>query len=99
MPAMAKISAGLLPFRRRDGRLEVFLVHPGGPFWAKKDAGAWSIAKGEAEPGEGNALLACARREFGEETGQMIDGNFHALTPVRQPGGKMVHAWAVEADL
>jgi predicted NUDIX family NTP pyrophosphohydrolase len=93
---MPKISAGLLLYRRRRGILEVFLVHPGGPFWVKKDAGAWSIPKGEAAPGED--LLSAARREFQEETGLGIGGDFRALAPVRQPGGKRVHAWAVEAD-
>lgn len=94
---MPKISAGLLPYRRRDGRLEVFLVHPGGPFWAKKDEHAWSVPKGEADPGED--LLAAAHREFAEETGLACDGPALALTPVRQRGGKTVHAWAVEAEL
>jgi predicted NUDIX family NTP pyrophosphohydrolase len=93
---MAKISAGLLLYRVRQGALEVFLVHPGGPFWAKKDAGAWSIPKGEAAADE--ALLAAAQREFREETGLAVDGEFRALTPVRQPSGKLVHAWAVEGD-
>jgi len=93
---MAKISAGLLLYRVRQGTLEVLLVHPGGPFWAKKDAGSWSIPKGEATAGE--ALLAAAQREFREETGLGVRGNFRALSPVRQPSGKVVHAWAVEAD-
>lgn len=93
---MAKISAGLLLYRMRGSAPEVFLVHPGGPFWAKKDAGAWSIPKGEAAPGE--ELLAAAKREFHEETGFGIDGNFHPLVGVRQPSGKHVYAWAVEAD-
>ncbi|HXP76891.1 MAG TPA: NUDIX domain-containing protein [Stellaceae bacterium] len=93
---MPKISAGLLLYRLRRGKLEVFLVHPGGPFWVKKDAGAWSIPKGEAVPGE--ALLAAAQREFREETGLGVGGDFRALAPVRQPSGKLVHAWAVEAD-
>jgi predicted NUDIX family NTP pyrophosphohydrolase len=93
---MAKTSAGLLLYRLRRGVPEVFLVHPGGPFWAKRDAGSWSIPKGEADPGED--LLAAARREFQEETGLSVDGDFHALAPVRQPGGKLVHAWAVAAD-
>lgn len=93
---MARLSAGILLYRRRGAALEVLLVHPGGPFWARKDAGAWSIPKGEAAPGED--LLACARREFREETGFDVDGSFRALPPVRQPGGKTVHAWAVEGD-
>ena len=93
---MAKISAGLLLYRVRRGVPEVFLVHPGGPFWARKDAGSWSIPKGEPAPGED--LLAAAKREFQEETGLGIDGDFRALMPVRQPSGKLVHAWAVEAD-
>jgi predicted NUDIX family NTP pyrophosphohydrolase len=94
---MPKTSAGLLPFRWRATRLEVFLVHPGGPFWTKKDQHAWSIAKGEVEPEED--LLATARREFAEETGLSIDGPTIRLTPLRQTGGKLVHAWAIEADL
>jgi len=93
---MPKISAGLLLYRVREGKPEVFIVHPGGPFWAKKDAGAWSIPKGEPAPGED--LLAVATREFQEETGLDIDGRFRALAPVRQPSGKVVHAWAVEGD-
>lgn len=94
---MPKISAGLLLYRWRDGRLEVFLVHPGGPFWAKKDEHAWSIPKGE--PGAGEDLLAAARREFTEETGLACSAPALALTPIRQKGGKVVHAWAVEAEL
>jgi predicted NUDIX family NTP pyrophosphohydrolase len=94
---MSKISAGLLLHRRRGAALEVLLVHPGGPFWAKKDEGAWSIPKGEAGPGED--LLARARREFEEETGFAVDGSFQPLTPVRQAGGKTVHAWALEGDI
>ena len=93
---MPKISTGLLLYRVRQGKPEVFIVHPGGPFWAKKDAGAWSIPKGEPGPGEG--LLAAARREFQEEIGLDIDGRFRALSPVRQPSGKVVYAWAVEGD-
>jgi predicted NUDIX family NTP pyrophosphohydrolase len=93
---MAKISAGLLLYRVRRGAPEVFLVHPGGPFWARKDAGSWSVPKGEPAPGED--LLAAAKREFQEETGLGIDGDFRALMPVRQPSGKLVHTWAVEAD-
>lgn len=93
---MAKLSAGILLHRRRGTALEVFLVHPGGPFWARRDLGAWSIPKGEAVPGED--LLARARAEFAEETGQPIAGAFQPLAPIRQAGGKWVHAWAVEGD-
>ena len=93
----SKLSAGLLLYRRRDGLLEVLLGHPGGPFWAKKHLGAWSIPKGEIEPEE-DALQA-AIREFGEETGSHLSGPFIALPPVRQPGGKVVQAWTVEGDL
>jgi predicted NUDIX family NTP pyrophosphohydrolase len=84
-------------YRRRAGALEVLLVHPGGPFWARKDAGAWSIPKGEVDPTE--APLAAARREFTEETGFPAEGRFQPLTPITQAGGKIVHAWAVEGDL
>jgi predicted NUDIX family NTP pyrophosphohydrolase len=90
-----KTSAGILLYRHRD-ELEVFLVHPGGPFWAKKDLGAWSLPKGET--GEGEDLLEAAVREFTEETGFPIAGKFRALQPLRQPGGKTVFAWAVEGD-
>ncbi len=93
---MKKRSAGLLLYRLREGILEVFLVHPGGPFWEKKDLGAWSIPKGEID--EGEAPLDAARREFEEETGFRPDGTFRALMPVRQRSGKIVHAWAVEGD-
>jgi len=93
---MAKISAGLLVYRRRGGAIEVFLVHPGGPFWAKKDEGAWSIPKGEIA--EGEDALACAKREFREETGQAIEGDFRPLGEIRQAGGKVVLAWAVAGD-
>jgi len=89
-------SAGLLPYRLRDTHLELLLVHPGGPFWARKDLGAWSIAKGEFEPSED--ALAAARREFEEETGCTPEGPFHPLGSVRQSGGKVVTAWAVELD-
>jgi predicted NUDIX family NTP pyrophosphohydrolase len=93
---MAKrASAGLLLYRRR-GELEVFLVHPGGPFWAKKDAGAWSLPKGEFV--EGDDPLAAAKREFTEETGFPIDGEFRRLDPLKQRSGKVIHAWAIEAD-
>ena len=94
---MPRTSAGLLPFRRREGRLEVFLVHPGGPFWANKDEHAWSVAKGEVEPGED--LLDAANREFHEETGLTLVGPTTPLAPVRQPSGKLVHAWAIETDI
>jgi predicted NUDIX family NTP pyrophosphohydrolase len=91
-------SCGLLLYRRPGGgRLQVFLVHPGGPLWARRDAGAWSIPKGEPQAGED--LLAAARREVEEETGVAVPGPFTALAPVRQAGGKRVHAWAVAADL
>ena len=83
-------------FRRRGGEPEVLLVHPGGPFWARKDDGAWSIPKGEVEAGED--LLASARREFTEETGFPVAGPFIALTPLRQRSGKVIHAWAFEGD-
>jgi predicted NUDIX family NTP pyrophosphohydrolase len=92
-----KKSAGLLLFRDASGRLEVLLVHPGGPFWAKKDAGAWSIPKGEI--GDGEDALTAARREFEEETGVRPVGEALALEPRRQPGGKLVYAWAMRGDL
>jgi predicted NUDIX family NTP pyrophosphohydrolase len=93
---MAKVSAGLLMFRIRGDQPEVLLVHPGGPLWAKKDEGAWSIPKGEA--GEGEELLAAAQREFEEETGLRPEGPFRPLRPIRQKSGKIVHAWAFEGD-
>src|SRR5947207_8916172 len=93
---MAAQSAGLLLYRIRDGQMEVLLCHPGGPFWARKDDGAWSIPKGEFAPGEDP--FAAARREFEEETGQVVIGEFIKLRPVVQPGGKTVHAWAVESE-
>ena len=92
-----KTSAGLLLYRQRDHALEVFLVHPGGPFWARKDDGAWSIPKGGIEPGE--EALTAAQREFTEETGYTVAGDFIALRPVKQAGGKIVHAWAVQGDV
>lgn len=92
-----KRSAGLLLFRDIAGRLEVFLVHPGGPFWARKDAGAWSIPKGAVE--EGEDPLAAALREFEEETGTRPTGEAMALEPRRQPAGKLVYAWAMRGDL
>jgi predicted NUDIX family NTP pyrophosphohydrolase len=93
---MAKVSAGILLFRRRPAGVEVMLVHPGGPFWAKKDAGAWSIPKGLAD--EGEDLLATAKREFLEETGAAVDGEFLDLGAHKQPGGKTIVAWACEGD-
>ena len=95
-PAKVKRSAGLLLYRVREGRPEVFLAHPGGPFWAKKDLGVWSIPKGEID--EGEDPLEAARREFGEETGFRPEGVFRELEPVRQRSGKIVYAWAVEGD-
>ncbi len=92
-----KNSAGVLLYRIHSGALEVFLVHPGGPFWAKKDAGAWSIPKGEFE--EDADLLETAKREFFEETGSPIDGKFVVLTPRKQRSGKLVHAWAAEGEI
>jgi predicted NUDIX family NTP pyrophosphohydrolase len=89
-------SAGVLVYRRRS-QLEVLLVHPGGPFWAKKDDGAWSIPKGEFA--EGDDPVAAARRELTEETGLVVDGELRPLGSVTQAGGKVVHAWAVEGDL
>src|SRR5271155_5393693 len=90
-----EISAGLLAFRRVNG-LEVLLAHPGGPFWAKRDAGAWTIPKGVAEPAED--LLIAAQREFAEETGLRPEGPFVPLGSVQQKAGKVVHAWACEGD-
>ena len=93
---MPKTSAGLLLYRHGHDGLEVFLVHPGGPFWARKDEGAWSIPKGEFAPGEDP--LDAARREFTEETSLTASGDFVPLKPLKQPGGKVVHAWAVKGD-
>ena len=92
-----KISAGILVYRFASGVLEVFLVHPGGPFWAKRDQGSWSVPKGEVDEGAG--LLETAQREFREETGLPIEGEFIELTPLRQPSGKLVHAWAVNGEI
>ncbi|PKA44746.1 NUDIX domain-containing protein (plasmid) [Rhizobium sullae] len=94
---MAKRSAGLLIYRQVDGHHEVLLVHPGGPFWIKKDDGAWSIPKGLINEGEDE--LMAARREVKEELGVDIDGCFARLGEYKQPGGKIVIAWAVEADV
>ena len=93
---MPRQSAGLLLFRRRPIGVEVLLTHPGGPFWARKDDGAWSIPKGEFPDGEDP--LAAARREFREETGIETAGEFLPLAPIRQSGGKLVLAWALESD-
>ncbi len=90
-------SAGILLYRARDGEFEVFLVHPGGPYWKNKDAGAWSIPKGELD--DGDDLLAAAQREFHEETGSSVSGEFVPLTPLKQPSGKLVHAWVVKGNL
>ena len=95
---MARRSAGLLLYRRRDGAVELLLVHPGGPLWARRDAGAWSIPKGEV--GEGEDPRAVALREFEEETGHPAPrGELVALGEVRQRGGKLVTAWAAAGDL
>jgi len=92
-----RVSAGILLYRLRATGPEVFLVHPGGPFWARRDLGAWSVPKGEA--GDGEDLLEAAKREFFEETGGRVEGEFIQLAPLRQRSGKVVHAWAVEGDL
>ena len=93
---MAKQSAGLLLYRTTNGFLEVFLVHPGGPFWKNKDKGVWSIPKGEFTS---ETPLKAARRELKEETGFSVSGPFIELMPIKQKGGKWVYAWAVEADV
>lgn len=89
-------SAGIMMYRKTKNGIEVFLVHPGGPFWKNKDAGAWSLPKGLI--GKDEDPLACARREFEEETGFAVVGDFVSLGSVKQPGGKQVLAWAVEGD-
>jgi predicted NUDIX family NTP pyrophosphohydrolase len=91
-----KESAGLLLYRRRDGRLEVLLGHPGGPYWSRRDDGAWSIPKGGMNPGEDP--LSAAEREFFEETGFTPRGPYLPLGQITQRGGKIVHAWAFEGD-
>lgn len=93
---MPKRSAGILMFRRRDSGIEVLLVHPGGPFWKNKDAGAWSIPKGEH--GEADDPLEAVKREFKEETGIPVRGEFVALDEIKQPSGKLIRAWALEGD-
>jgi predicted NUDIX family NTP pyrophosphohydrolase len=92
-----KISAGILLFRINDEMPEVLLVHPGGPFWKNKDDGAWSIPKGEALAGE--ELLEVAKKEFFEETGTKVHGNFLPLEQIVQKGGKTIYGWAVEGDI
>jgi predicted NUDIX family NTP pyrophosphohydrolase len=94
---MPKQSAGIIAYRKRNNQLQVFLVHPGGPFWKNKDIGAWSIPKGEYEPEE--EPLTAAKREFKEETGQIISGDFTPLAPIKYKSGKVVRAWAVEAEI
>ena len=96
MTKPSKRSAGLLMYRRRESGIEVFLVHPGGPFWSKKDRGAWTLPKGEYEADEDP--LEAARREFQEETGFLASGSFIDLGSVRQKSGKIVIAWAFEGD-
>jgi predicted NUDIX family NTP pyrophosphohydrolase len=91
---MPKKSAGIMMYRETNNQLQVFLIHPGGPFFKMKDAGAWSIPKGEI--GEGEDPLEAAKREFEEETGCRAEGSFIPLSPVRQKSGKMVISWAVE---
>lgn len=93
---MKKESAGILMFRRNHGVLNVLLAHPGGPFWSKKDLGAWSIPKGELT--ENEDALEAAKREFLEETGIAVSGELLPLTPRKQPSGKVIHAWAFEGD-
>jgi len=92
-----KKSAGILLYRLLKNKPEFFLVHPGGPFWTNKDAGAWTIPKGEYDINE--EPLAAAIREFSEETGHIISGNFISLTPIIQKAGKQVDAWALEGDI
>jgi predicted NUDIX family NTP pyrophosphohydrolase len=93
---MPRLSAGLLMYRIRDGGIQVLLAHPGGPLFRGKDDGVWSIPKGESESNED--LLATAQREFEEETGIKPIGPFLSLAPIRQKGGKIVHAWAFAGD-
>ena len=90
-------SAGILLYRQHNGSIEVFLVHPGGPFWKNKNAGAWTIPKGE--PNAGEDRLAAATREFAEETGTALAGQFGALPAIKQAGGKWVYAFTIEGDL
>lgn len=92
-----KQSAGILLYRLYEKGPEILLAHPGGPFWAKKDIAAWSIPKGE--PNEGEDFLLTAKREFAEETGQMVDGHFIPLTSLKQKSGKLIHAWALKGNM
>lgn len=94
---MSKKSAGILLFKLENKIPKVFLVHPGGPFWAKKDDGVWTIPKGEFDDDEDP--LSAAKREFEEETGMKISGEFIELNPVKQKSGKLVYAWAVKGDI
>ena len=94
---MAKKSAGILLYRINNNLLEILLVHPGGPFWAKKDLGSWSIPKGEFADDE--IPLEAAKREFKEETGIDVSGEFIELTPIRQHSGKIVHGFAIKGDI
>lgn len=94
--SLPKLGAGIVLFRKRPSGLQVLLVHPGGPFWKNKDLGAWSIPKGEYM--EGEDPLAAAKREFAEETGMQVDGDFLPLGSFKQPSGKMITAWALEGD-
>jgi predicted NUDIX family NTP pyrophosphohydrolase len=93
---MPRTSAGIALYRRTQAGVEVLLVHPGGPYWAAKDAGAWSFPKGEY--GDGEDALTVARRELEEETGVVVDGDFVPLGTAKQAGGKVVSLWAVEGD-
>jgi len=98
-PSRSRVSAGILLFRRVDAGIEVLLGHPGGPYFEAKDAGNWSIPKGQAQDGE--KLIAVAKREFGEETGHVVGSSarLFELGSIKQRGGKTVHAWAVEGDM
>jgi len=95
---MAKLSAGILVYRKRKKEIEIFLCHPGGPFYKSKDNGVWTIPKGEFD--ETEEAFVAAKREFEEETGQKVSGNFTPMNPVRyKDGRKIVYAWAVEGDV
>jgi predicted NUDIX family NTP pyrophosphohydrolase len=94
---MPNQSAGILLYRKKNNRIELFLVHPGGPFWQKKDIGVWTIPKGEFADNE--EAFEAAKREFEEETGISLSGNFIELTPVKQKAGKLIYAWALEGDV